>query len=98
MEVGASKVEVCAKIGICYETFQNWQKEHPEFSKSVKIGDRLSEAWWLEQGRTNLKERDFNYTGWYMNMKNRHGWKDKQDVNHTGNVTLTITPDDAGCL
>ena len=81
MTEGASKIEVCAGLGVCYDTFLAWQKEHEEFSESVKRGDQLSEAWWMRQGRQALREREFNYTGWYMNMKNRHGWADKQEHN-----------------
>lgn len=80
MKEGASKIEVCAEIGICYDTFLAWQEKYPEFSESIKRGDKLSEAWWLKQGRKNLENGKFSYTGWYMNMKNRHGWRDKHEV------------------
>jgi hypothetical protein len=98
MAEGASKTEVCAEIGICYDTFLDWQKANKEFSESVKRGDKLSEAWWLKSGRLNLENNKFSYTGWYMNMKNRHGWKDKQEVEQSGEVTLKITESDADLL
>lgn len=89
---GASKAEIAAKLGICRDTFAEWEKSNPQFSEAVKKGVQLSEAWWQEQGRIALREKDFNSTLWYMNMKNRFGWRDKQE--HTGpdgsplNITL----------
>lgn len=85
MTEGASKVEVCAELGISYETFLQWQDPEgdyykEEFSESVKRGNKLSEAWWLKKGRVNLENTKFSATLWYMNMKNRHGWKDKTDI------------------
>ena len=50
----------------------------------------LAEAWWSKSGRTGLKDREFNYTGWYMNMKNRYGWRDKQEVDNTHRVVTPI--------
>jgi len=89
MSEGASKTEVCAEIGITRETFNQWtnpesQYYKPSLSDALKIGVELSKAWWLKSGRTNLENKDFSYTGWYMNMKNRFKWSDNQNLKHTG--------------
>lgn len=85
---GASDVEVKALIYTWLGTFSNslwnrWMEEEEEFSKTIKMGKIISESWWSKTGRTELENKDFSYTGWYMNMKNRFGWADKQDIDHT---------------
>lgn len=95
MSEGASKTEVCAELGISYETFLDWQdlksdRYKKEFSEAVKKGEQLSEAWWLSKGRKNLENKEFNSTLWYMNMKNRHGWSDKQEHKHTGTMKVSF--------
>ena len=87
MSEGASKIEVCAELGICFDTIPEWCNpkgaySKPTFSEAVKKGLQLSQAWWEKNGRKNLENRDFNYTGWYMNMKNRFGWADKKEIDH----------------
>ena len=79
MAEGMAKVEVCAELGVDYHTFLSWQEKHPQFLQSVKKGGELSKAWWMREGREALRDKDFSYTGWYMNMKNRHGWADKTE-------------------
>lgn len=90
---GASDVEVKAWIyeqrgSFSNDLWERWLKEEDQFSETIKVGKMLSEAWWQKTGRTSLADKDFSYTGWYMNMKNRFGWKDKQEVEQSGGLTI----------
>lgn len=85
---GGSDKEVKALIYSWMGSFSNdlwdrWVKEEDRFSETIKKGRILSEAWWEKQGRSNLLQKDFNATLWYMNMKNRFGWADSQKIDHT---------------
>lgn len=107
-KVGASDVEVKALIYEWRKSFSNdlwdrWMEDEQEFSETIKVGRILSEAWWNREGRTNLSEKAFNYTGWYMQMKNRFKWRDRVDnttndkeVNTTNiiNLGVGINPND----
>ncbi|HEB13755.1 MAG TPA: hypothetical protein ENI13_02110 [candidate division CPR3 bacterium] len=55
-------------------------KRDKEFSATIKEAVLLAEAWWMTMGRKNLRRKTFRDVLWYMNMKNRFGWKDKHDV------------------
>lgn len=86
---GAADVEIKALIYGWRNNFSNnlwdrWMEEEQEFWETIKKGRMLSESWWNKSGRKNLKDKDFSYTGWYMNMKNRFGWRDKQETTLQG--------------
>ena len=83
MKQGASIEEVCLELDICRQTFYNWCEKYPALLDTKKKGEGFSQGWWMREGRRNLKDRDFNYTGWYMNMKNRFGWADNQKTDIT---------------
>ena len=92
---GASDVEIKALIYDWRGSFSNdlwdrWLKDEPQFSETIKAGKMLAEAWWNKNGRINLNSKEFNYTGWYMQMKNRYGWKDTQQIDT--NITFPDLP------
>jgi hypothetical protein len=80
---GASDVEIRAYLDISDDLWERWLIEEPIFSRTIKKGRLLSQTWWERNGRLNLENRDFSATLWYMNMRNRFGWADKQHVDHT---------------
>lgn len=95
MKQGGSIEELALVIDVHKDTIYEWAKVHPEFSDAIKRGKSLSEAWWMSTARESLFIKEFNHVLWYMNMKNRFGWKDKQEVEHTGGITVSFDRDDA---
>ena len=91
MRQGAAIKELPYYLGVCLDTIYEWRKIYPEFSEAIKTGEGLSEAVWMRKGRLNMKCPTFSYTGWYMNMKNRFGWCDKQENTHH----ITVKQEDA---
>ena len=89
---GASIVELAVALDISRQTLYNLSERDEYFLDTIKKCKRYCEAWWLSKGRTELDNRDFSYTGWYMNMKNRFGWADKQENKnentHTGEIKI----------
>lgn len=97
---GASDVEIKAQIFKLTGTFSEglwtrWLKEEPIFSKTINTGRMMAQAWWENHGRGNLVDAHmgdrFNNTLWYMNMKNRYKWADRQEVKQEGAVGFVVT-------
>lgn len=95
MKEWASLVEVAADLGICEDTLHEWKKTNKEFSESIKRWVQLSESWWQRVWRLNVhsnKDAPFDTTLWYMNMKNRFKWADRQEVDQK--TELKFKPED----
>lgn len=92
MSQGANLQEIYGWLDISDKTFTRLCRDNIEFSRTVKRGQRLSERWWLEIGRKYIRDKEFNSTLWYMNMKNRFGWRDRIDTDLTsGGQRITFT-------
>ena len=96
---GASDVEVRGYVMMTrpsstfsHYLFEEWIEHDKIFFETIKKGRILSQIWWEKKGRTKLDDTGFSYTGWYMNMKNRFGWRDKTDHTSDGKViSMPIT-------
>lgn len=88
MSQGASLIEVAADLGVSRATLSKWQLDDskPAFVEAIKKGVELSEAWWMREGREALRDTKFNHGLWYMNMKNRFRWRDRQEIEHSGEL------------
>lgn len=80
---GAADVEIAALLGITIGRFFSLVQEHEPFAALVEKGRTMSQAWWVSQGRLNLKNKEFQSTLYNFNMKNRYGWADKIDTQDT---------------
>lgn len=97
---GGSDVEVRGLLidwlgSASFDLWERWLNEEPEFSQTIKRGRIKSQVWWESLGRTQLVQEAgkeattrFDTTLWYMNMKNRFKWTDRQD-NTSGDKPMT---------
>ena len=74
----------------CFDTLHEWVKVYPDFSDAKKQGKPKSLYWWETVGRGGVtgKLKGFNTATWIFNMKNRHGWRDVQEIDATNMVPI----------
>jgi hypothetical protein len=93
---GASAVELRCEVGrISVDLWDRWIREDPQYSETVKECKALCEMWWEKQGRKMAAgTADGNATVWIFNMKNRFGWKDKTETEHSGTIAFSDMTDE----
>lgn len=95
MEDGLSFEAFAATLRVSKQTLYRWIDAHAEFSDAKKIGDMLSLKYWEKVGKDGLYNetikgddgltvtKSINATIWIFNMKNRFGWRDRQEIDAT---------------
>lgn len=74
-------------IGVNRDTIQEWTKKHKEFSVALKFAKDCQEDILIQNGLIGLYQGSFAI----MATKNLIAWRDKQEVEHSGNVTIAAT-------
>jgi len=71
------------------QTLYNWAENHEEFMYAKKIGECLSMYWWEREGKKGLQGvyKNFNPVVWVFSMKNRFGWRDRQEIVETIDIS-----------
>lgn len=91
MSQGFSYESFSAVIGTCRSTLYNWEKSHPEFLDAKKRAfDACQLRWESMCIDTIFESKGLNTPAWIFNMKNRFGWKDKQDGEENTSVTVNV--------
>lgn len=90
MEQGFSLTAAAAKIGHHRDTIYEWAKKHPEFSDAIKLARGLR-VFKLEADLLSAKDGP-NVTSRIFALKNADAteWRDKHDVEHSGNMTVQV--------
>lgn len=84
MSMGMSITEAAVNLGVHRDTIYAWAESIPDFSDALKTGILHAQAWWERQGRESLHLKEFQTGLWFANMKNRFGWADRNNLEHTG--------------
>ena len=77
--------DFCYRLGITTETLRVWE-ERDGFSATVKnIKETI-----LSRKEFHLLQGNGNTTGLIFDLKCNHGWKDKQTIEHEGEIIVTM--------
>lgn len=95
MMEGLSFEAFAGKVGVHIDTLYEWTYNHPEFSEAKKRGYALSLEFWEKLGRNATYGRipGFNAAVWIFTMKNRFGWKDKQEISAADDKPILLAFD-----
>jgi hypothetical protein len=74
MAQGIGIETVCMYLGISFDVMRKWRKNNKNINLLIKYGIQLEKQWWIEQGRRNIYNKEFNHVLWMMNMSNRFDW------------------------
>lgn len=93
MAAGYSKTVISGLIGVSRKVFWEWEKRHPALAEALAEGEVLSQAWWETKGLSAASGQlpGFNAAIWIFNMKNRFGWRDKQEITGDADKPVTVT-------
>lgn len=84
MAAGFSFESFAGKVGASKQTIYDWMTKNVEFLDARKKGDALSLLWWEKEGKDGMwSGKQFNAAIWMINMKNRHGWRDRVEMKST---------------
>ena len=76
-----------AKIAqVNQDTLYKWVKLFPSFREAKEEGTQCGLFFWEGMGIAGAagKVKNFNVAAWIFNMKNRFGWRDRQEIKNVG--------------
>lgn len=89
---GSSISSYAASLGVSRSTITEWASVDPEFSLAVKAAKTAVAAWYDKAARNTAVNGGGNATLCIFGLKNfdEEDFRDKQDIEHSGNLTVQI--------
>lgn len=90
MTKGLSFESFAAQVDVSRDTLYEWAHKHPDFSDAKGRGDSKARLFWEEMGVEGVFLSPFNQAVWSLHMKNRFGWRDKQEIEQRTETTVKV--------
>ena len=97
-KAGKSLAWMAAELDVSKDTVYEWAKVHPEFSDALTRARNHAQRWWEDLGQENILSRpgegSLNAGVYSRSMAARFpdDWRDKQEIEHKGGVTIQAGP------
>lgn len=87
MKEGLSYESFASLVSVTDVTLRAWEK-FPEWKEAKSLGYVHNLIFWEKIGIAGAmgKIKNFNVVAWIFNMKNRHHWRDRVDIEQRTNV------------
>lgn len=97
-KLGCTDVEIAHSLGVCEKTIDVWKKKHPEFLQSLNSGkseadNEVVESLFKRAKGTDEHPGDTTACIFWLKNRQRDRWRDKQEVEHGGIVTIAGLPE-----
>ena len=83
-------MDFAIEIGVCFDTLNEWTSKHQDFSEAYKKCKKIQERIIVKNG---IKGR-YNTTMSIFMLKCNHGYRETQQVEHSGQINLNVDKDD----
>ena len=70
--------ELFPELGISFVDHDELIKNDKVYQQIVREGEVLCYAWWLNQGRRGMTNKEFQNSTYVSIMKNKFGWTDRK--------------------
>lgn len=80
--LGATVEDIGPLLGVTGRTIRTWKRKHPEFAEAIEEGNRHADA--KVAGALFRNALEGNVVAQIFWMKNRQGWRDRQDMSVAG--------------
>lgn len=97
-KLGKSLAWMASEFDVSRECIYEWMRVHPEFSDAMTRARAHSQRWWEDKGQDNILslpgQGTLNAGVYSRSMAARFpdDWREKQEIEHKGGVTIQATP------